>query len=1193
MKNNNKNLITIVTVTYNADNLLEETILSIINQSYQNIEYIIIDGDSTDKTIDIIKKYEDKINYWVSEPDDGIYYAMNKAIKKAKGKWINFMNAGDTFFDLDTVEYVMSHKDKKAELVYGNCQIGSRVQKPHNASEYDNITSICHQTLFVKTKLSKETLFDTRYKISADHDFILKMFQNNKKFHYLDKEITNYLLNGFSDTQKLRLYIEGLNVLFTNNVPEEDIIQSPWYINMSKYLSKKEKAHINDLEKTITYKKFLIKGKNEFIERQKSIIDNQNKIIAKQDKIHNQLSTLFHDTQILASNSIHKNPLKKYKSYKTLLSTYHGVNKILSKEDLKQLEKKSNTNIEYTVISAVYNVAKYLADFFESLTKQSLDFESHICLIMVDDGSPDGSAEIIQRWREKYPDNIFYYKKENGGSASARNFGLQFCQTKWVTFIDPDDFVDKDYFKEVYTFETSYQEKYFSIISCNMIFYMESNQTYVDTHPMKYRYLQGEKIVSDNDLEGMLQLSAAHAFLRYSIIKENMLEFDERIIPNFEDAHFIGKYLLSLEGTSIGFIPNAKYYYRKRLSGDSALDTSWTKTELFDDGLKYGCLDLLEDAKKIKGYVPEYTQRTVLYHLSWFYKAIINHSEVISFLSDDQISNFKLLLQKIFDYIDIQTIQKFNLSGFWLLHKIGLLGMYKKTDNPSQTFIITDYDEIKSQIQVRHIYYFQHNVIFSMNEKEILPLFSKIQKSYFLENIFIYDRTLWLNVDNDASLSIKIENMETQIYMSGKSYGNEISLSEIKSYLIINPFTEENNLIREDVLNPLNQKKYKDAWLLIDRDIQADDNAEHLYRYIMHSHPGINAFFSLRRDSHDWERLKKEGFNLIEFDSYEHKLVYLYAKHLISSHADSYIMDYLPFKWDINIPKTIFTFLQHGVIHNDLSNWLNSKKIDCFITTSSKEFYSIVDTNSKYKFTSREVHLTGLPRHDLLLEGANKQEKLILIMPTWRSSIVGDIIGKDTEGTIRTINENFQDTPYAQHWKSLLHSRQLLELSKTYGYKIVFSPHTNIQPYVGIMDIPKYIEVLSHSYGSVQTLFQKAALMITDYSSVAFEMGILQREVIYYQFDYKGFFNGEHAWQKGYFDYTKDGFGPVCYNEKEVMNELRLFLDSGGKTREYYLKRMQDFFEFHDTNNCQRVFEVIQKLDSKVISSEKYPKQFI
>lgn len=97
MKNNI--LISVVTVSYNAVATIEQTLLSVINQTYPNIEYIIIDGGSTDGTVDIIKKYADEIVYWISEPDKGIYDAMNKGIKKANGEWINFINAGDSYYD--------------------------------------------------------------------------------------------------------------------------------------------------------------------------------------------------------------------------------------------------------------------------------------------------------------------------------------------------------------------------------------------------------------------------------------------------------------------------------------------------------------------------------------------------------------------------------------------------------------------------------------------------------------------------------------------------------------------------------------------------------------------------------------------------------------------------------------------------------------------------------------------------------------------------------------------------------------------------------------------------------------------------------------------------------------------------------------------------------------------------------------
>ncbi|MBZ7989990.1 glycosyltransferase family 2 protein, partial [Campylobacter sp. RM12635] len=119
----------------------------------------------------------------------------------------------------------------------------------------------------------------------------------------------------------------------------------------------------------------------------------------------------------------------------------------LFKKQIFKLPYKSYST--YTIVSAVYNVEKYLDDFFTSIINQSIEFEKSIFLIMVDDGSTDNSANIIKRYQKLYPNNITYIYKENGGQASARNLGLKYVKTTWVTFADPDDFLDKDFFKNI------------------------------------------------------------------------------------------------------------------------------------------------------------------------------------------------------------------------------------------------------------------------------------------------------------------------------------------------------------------------------------------------------------------------------------------------------------------------------------------------------------------------------------------------------------------------------------------------------------------------------------------------------------------------------------------------------------------------------------------------------------------------
>ena len=191
---------------------------------------------------------------------------------------------------------------------------------------------------------------------------------------------------------------------------------------------------------------------------------------------------------------------------------------------------------KFSIISAVYGVEKYLDKYISTLVKQSLSFVDHIELILVDDGSIDGSADVCKKWAEKFPENIIYHHKENGGQASARNEGLKLASHDWVTFIDPDDFVEQDYFKNIDDFLNKSKSDDISLISSNFIFFIEDEYYYRNNHPLKYRFDHGERIIKFNNSFNDLQMSASAAFFRKSLISE--LKF-ESVKPDFEDALFV------------------------------------------------------------------------------------------------------------------------------------------------------------------------------------------------------------------------------------------------------------------------------------------------------------------------------------------------------------------------------------------------------------------------------------------------------------------------------------------------------------------------------------------------------------------------------------------------------------------------------------------------------------------------------
>jgi len=202
-------LVTVITVVYNSAAHLEMTILSMLNQTFDNVEFIVIDGGSTDATLDIIRKYDHAIDYWVSEKDAGIYDAMNKGIRLATGDWLNFMNAGDLFYENTTLARVVAKLASDLAIVYGDVE---NVYSNHSVNVKDTsfpVTvqnfvmkmPICHQATFVRLSSFKRMgLYDTAYKICADHDWLVRALLQGDQSKYLPQCMALINMDGVSAT---------------------------------------------------------------------------------------------------------------------------------------------------------------------------------------------------------------------------------------------------------------------------------------------------------------------------------------------------------------------------------------------------------------------------------------------------------------------------------------------------------------------------------------------------------------------------------------------------------------------------------------------------------------------------------------------------------------------------------------------------------------------------------------------------------------------------------------------------------------------------------------------------------------------------------------------------------------------------------------------------------------------------------
>lgn len=233
----------IITVTYNAEKVIEDTIQSVVTQSYKNVEYIIVDGASKDDTMHIVNRYSSHIHHIISEPDKGLYDAMNKGISVATGDYVCFLNAGDELHEDDTLlNIVHSIKgDNLPDVIYGETEIVDekghfirmrRLSAPEelNWKSFKNGMLVCHQAFFAKREIAITEPYNLKYHYSSDFDWCIRIMKKSNYLHNTHITIIDYLNEGMTTQNHKSSLIERFIIMCKHYGYFSTVVYHLWFI---------------------------------------------------------------------------------------------------------------------------------------------------------------------------------------------------------------------------------------------------------------------------------------------------------------------------------------------------------------------------------------------------------------------------------------------------------------------------------------------------------------------------------------------------------------------------------------------------------------------------------------------------------------------------------------------------------------------------------------------------------------------------------------------------------------------------------------------------------------------------------------------------------------------------------------------------------------------------------------------------
>lgn len=896
---------------------------------------------------------------------------------------------------------------------------------------------------------------------------------------------------------------------------------------------------------------------------------------------------------------------------------------------------KNEHKFLFSVIMPIYNVEDYIEEAISSLVNQTIGFDK-IQIIMINDGSPDNSEAICLKYKEQYPDNIVYKKIPNGGVSNARNTAFQYVDAKYITFLDPDDKWELSSFENAYKFfEEHYDEidvlasriKFFE--GCNYfhsldykfqngtrIFELENKEELFSIQPTAKTTFIKSDALGDIRFDSRLKIGEEFVFINKIMLKKKKLGLICESLYFYRRRNQ-GDSSSSNRILDKSFYINSLVYYHMELMkyceemyGEVILYVqSMIAYDLFwrigyDHYLKV--LDEKEQreyfelAKILLGKIDDYIllnnpKHKTMYKRNEAFK--IKYGKELFELIDFDAESGSLYYEDAWSLVlpkqkgivceiaslgikdDNIFVDVFVAQWIFRCTKNGEVKFKLRFGNQEATPELVPYDPYNVVKKTGHASY--HYVCkckfdlkyvnesgtafkpyFSFGEKEtsvsmsyskFVPtrnLFRPSYKAYGKYIVRCMRKAIKVSVPKD--LKAYVENAEKACVDYLKEIGRD-DLAEIRAGFP--KFKKE-------------QDKKGSVWLFSDRIDNAGDSGEVVFKYICeHTPNGVRPIFTIGRAASDEVKNRLEAIGeVVYFEDTEFKYYFLLADKIVSSSAGEFTIN--AFEDDrpyfVDMYHFDFYFMNHGVNCGDCSAWLNhyNKNIKIFFNTGVNERQAIID--GRYNMTADQCVITGLPRFDALYDDRKKQ---LLVLPSWRKSIKGAYDDK----TSSVYYDGFVNTDYYKFYNGLINDERLLAKMRKKGYTGLFCLHPIFRKQA--VDFQKNdVFAINEGFIDYNKVFAESSVMVTDYSTIAFDFAYLKKPIVYTQFDKEEFYKTQ-TYDKGFFEYERDGFGPVCYDLDSAVDALIKIIDKDCEND--YIDRVTNFFVNIDKNNSKRVIDAV------------------